>query len=211
MTNDLLERVPELKKAFGGGSGQVTTPELQNLQPPKRQEGQGSGIPVGMRQHRNDFERGEEAQDPPKLLQGAVVAEVRHVRSQVVHRSAGKEALEFVQRLQPRLHVVETRGIQLQHRGSLDERTRLLLHELHQLHQVPISGHNRHSPPMRLPLTNFTPELGFSERSQQRSPTPWKNNTKQKTKGTNREIRTRIKRRRIVRTRIWKRLSKFRR
>lgn len=99
MTNDLLERVPELKKAFGGGSGQVTIPELQNLQAPKRQEGQGSGIPNRMRQHRKDFERGEEAQDPPELLQGAVVAEVRHVRSQVVHRSASKEVLDLVQRL----------------------------------------------------------------------------------------------------------------
>lgn len=177
MTNDLLERVPELKKAFGSGSRQVTTPELQNLQPPKRQERQGSGIPDGMRQHRNDFERGEEAQDPPELLQGAVVSEVRHVRSQVVHRSAGEEALELVQRLQPRLHVVQTRRIQLQHRGSIDEKTRVLLHELHQLHKVPISGHNRHPPPMPSPHTNFTHELGFLERSQQRSPTPWKTKT----------------------------------
>ena len=111
VTNDLLECVPELEQAFGGGSWQVASPEFQNLQAHKRQERQGRGIPDGMRQHRNDFQRCEEAQDPPELLQGAVVAEVRHVGSEVVHRSAGEEAFELVQRLQPGLHVVETRRI----------------------------------------------------------------------------------------------------
>ena len=176
VTNDLLESVPELEQAFGGGGREVASPELQNLQAPERQEGQGRGVPDGGRQHRDDLEGGEEAEDPAELLEGAVIAEVGDVCSEVVDGGASQEALELVQRLQPRLHVVEPRRVQLQHQRSLDQRPRLLLHELHQLLQVPISRHNRHFPNTRtgdpLPL-RFTVELGLSRRSQQSSPTPW--------------------------------------
>lgn len=65
VTDDLLESMPELEQASGGGSGEVAAPELQNLQPHERQEGQGRGIPDGRGQHRDDLEGGEEAEDPP--------------------------------------------------------------------------------------------------------------------------------------------------
>lgn len=115
VANDLLQRVPQLEQSFSGRGRQIAASELQNPQPPKRQQRERRWVPRRRRQDRNDLEGGEEAQNPAELLEGAVVAEVGDIGPEVIDGSAGEEALELAQRLEPRLHVVEAHWVELQH------------------------------------------------------------------------------------------------
>ncbi|MED6109181.1 hypothetical protein PIB30_031182 [Stylosanthes scabra] len=136
VTNDLLESVAEIEQGSGGGGGEVAAPELEDLQAAKGEEGQGSGVPDWGREHRNHLEGGQQAKDPSELLEGAVIPQVRHVCPQVVHGCTRQHALQLVQCLQPRLHVVQPSRVQLQYHRPLDQRPRVFLHELHQLLQT---------------------------------------------------------------------------
>lgn len=159
MANELLERVAQVKQALGGGGGQVTPPELEDLQPPERKQREGRRIPARRRQHAYHLKRGQQPKDPAQLLERPVVSEIGDVGPEVVDWGAGEEALELLQRFQPRVHVVEPHGVQLQGQRPLEERPRVALHELYQVLEVAIPRDDHHPPPRREENPN---ELGFS-------------------------------------------------
>lgn len=115
MTNDLLQGVPQLEQAFCSGGGQIASSKLQNPKPAKRPKRKRRRVSGRRRQYRNDLEGGQEPENPPKLLERSVVAEVRDVGSEIVDGSAGQEALELKKGLEPRVHVMEARRVQLEH------------------------------------------------------------------------------------------------
>jgi len=107
VTNNLLESMPEVEQSFGGGSREVATSELKNLQPPKREEGQRGWIPNGRWQDRNNLEGSEKTKDPTELLECAVITEVGDVGTEVIDGSTEKETLKLVKGFESGLDVVK--------------------------------------------------------------------------------------------------------
>jgi len=101
VTNNLLESMPEVEQSFGGGSREVTTSELKNLQPPKRQERQRGGIPDGRLQDRNNLEGSEKTKDPTELLECAMITEVGDVSTEVIDGGTEEETLKLMKGFEP--------------------------------------------------------------------------------------------------------------
>lgn len=99
--------MPEVEQTFGGGSREVATSELKNLQPPKRQERQWSGIPNWRLQDRNNLEGSEKTKDPTELLECTVITEVGDVGTKIIDGGTEKETLKLVKGFEPWLDVVK--------------------------------------------------------------------------------------------------------
>ena len=152
MTDELLQNRAQFEKAARGRGGQVASPKLQALQFGEGQQGDRGRVASGRRQHGDDLESAEEAQDAAELLQGAVVAQIRDIGAQVIHGCAAAQLLQLLQGLQARLHVVQSHRVELEHERAVQQIPRLLLDEAGQQLQVPVSRDYRHS---CLPLPQF--------------------------------------------------------
>lgn len=137
--------MPELEQSFSRRSGQITPAELQNPKPGEGEKRERRGITSRGRKRRDDFEGREEAEDAAELLQRAVIADVGDVGAEVVDGGSGEHALEFAERLEAEVDVVEARGVELEDVGGVvDERIGVFFEELLEILQVPISRHDRH-------------------------------------------------------------------
>jgi hypothetical protein len=153
MADKLLQNRSQSEKPTRGRGGQVAAPKLQALQFGERQQSDRGRVAGGRRQHGDDLQGAEEAQHAAQFLQGAVVAKVRDVGAQVINGRFSSQLLELLQRLQARLHVMQSDRVELEHQRAVQKIARLLLDEAGQQLQVPVPRNYCHSccrsPPSR--------------------------------------------------------------